>query len=327
MHPFKMAQPKTVSGAISVLGEVANATPLLAGGTDLLGEIKEGVRIPSMVVNLKSIPEMRQVNVNSKQIEIGALVTLSELLEHKELQQALPALMETLRMTAAPQIRNNATVGGNICQRPRCWYYRDASFNCLKKGGELCYAREGENEYHAVFDNATCNIVHPSNLAPVFMAHDATFDIAGPEGSESIPAAEFFISPEEEVSEETILMPQQVLTRVVIPRSGMTGLATYMEVREKQTFDWSLAGATVRLQMAGKKVQTARIILSAVAPTPLRREDLEKMLVGKRVTEKLIGSVCDAAVADATPLAQNGYKLSLIKAVLRRAIRATTKGL
>ena len=326
MNPFKMAQPTTVKGAISVLGEEPNETPILAGGTDLLGEIKEGVRSPAMVVNLKSIPEMRRLKVTAAQIEIGALVTLSDLLNSPDIQRVLPALAETLRLTAATQIRNNATVGGNICQRPRCWYYRDASFNCLKKGGELCYAREGENEYHAIFDNATCNIVHPSNLAPVFIAHDALFEVTGPDGTETIPAGEFFISPEEDITAETILMPQQVLTRVIIPAKGLGGKAAYVETREKQSFDWALAGATVRLERTAGKVTNARVVLSAVAPTPLRREDLEEMLVGKTVTEKRIKQVCEAAVKDATPLAQNGYKTSLVKAILRRALRAVIKG-
>ncbi len=326
MKPFKMAQPTTVKGAISVLGETPNETPVLAGGTDLLGEIKEGVRSPSMVVNIKSIPGMRQVKATARQIEIGALVTLSDLMENADIRKALPALVETIRKTAATQIRNNATVGGNLCQRPRCWYYRDSSFNCLKKGGELCYAREGEHEYHAIFDNATCNMVHPSNLAPVFIAHDASFEVTGPDGTESIPAAEFFISPEEEITAETILMPQQVLTRVIIPAKGLGGRASYIETREKQSFDWALAGATVRLERDAGKVTAARVVLSAVAPTPLRRGDLEAMLVGKSVSEKLIGKVCEAAAKEATPLEQNGFKTSLVKAVLRRALRAVTKG-
>ncbi|MCA9320540.1 MAG: FAD binding domain-containing protein [Planctomycetes bacterium] len=321
MKAFKMARPKTVEAAVSVCGEDFAKTKILAGGTDLLGELKEHTQTPDMVVNLKSIAGLNAIRQTDRGLEIGALVKLYEIEEHGEIAKGWPALVTTVQKTATPQIRNVATVGGNLCQRPRCWYYRDETFKCLKKGGDLCYAREGENEYHAIFDNATCNIIHPSNLAPVLMAYDAQVEIVGPNGKEVLALEDFWVSPEEDISVENMLMPDQVLTTIILPKGSANPVSAYVEAREKQSYDWAICGATAAFRRDGKTVSDARIILSAVAPIPVRRFDLEDLLKGQSVDEKLIDRVCEAAVTDATPLRDNAYKTILLKAVLRRAIR------
>jgi len=326
MKAFKIAQPKTVEGAIGVAGDDFSKSKMLAGGTDLVGELKERTQTPDLVVNLKSIPGLNSVKSTSRGLEIGALVTLTDLAENKEVARGWPALTQTTLKTATPQVRNTATVGGNLCQRPRCWYYRDATYPCLKKGGELCYAREGENEFHAIFDNSTCNIIHPSNLAPALMVYGALMDITGPDGTETLPVEEFWVSPEEDISVENILEPNHVVTRIILPKGSESSTSAYLEVREKQSYDWSICGSTVNLILDGGKVRSSRIVLSAVAPTPVRRTDLEEMINGKSINEKLIKAVCDEAVKDATPQRDNQYKTILVKATLSRAIRRAMKG-
>lgn len=326
MKAFKLAQPKTAEGAVKVSADDFKKSKLLAGGTDLIGEMKERTQTPDLVVNLKSVPGLARIEETERGTEIGALVTLSDLADDKTVNARWPALVQTTLKTATPQIRNAATVGGNLCQRPRCWYYRSELYPCLKKGGELCYAREGENEFHAIFDNATCNIIHPSNLAPALMAYDAKIEIMGPEGTEVLPLEEFWVSPEEDISVENILEPNMILTKVILPKGSESRSSAYIEVREKQSYDWAICASTANLKVADKKVTDARIVLSAVAPTPMRRTDLEDMIKGKALSDKLIDAVCEAAVKDATPQRDNGYKVILVKATLARALRKAMKG-
>ncbi len=322
MKAFKMARPRTLDAALSVAAEgESNESRILAGGTDLIGEIKEGIQAPEMLINLKTVPGLAGIRSTDRGLVIGALTKLVDLQEHPSIAAGYPALVTTIRKTATPQIRNTGTVGGNLCQRPRCWYYRNKDYACLKKGGELCYAREGENEFHAIFDNATCNIIHPSNLAPVLIAYGALVEIADKNGRTTLPVEDFFVSPEEDISVENMLEKGQVLTSIILPEGSANPMSAYVEAREKQSYDWAICGATAAFRMDGKKVKEARIVLSAVAPTPVRREDLEEMVTGKRVTDDLIDAVCETAVEDATPLRDNAYKLILIQAVLRRAIR------
>ena len=321
MKAFKMAQPKTVEQAVLVSTDDFKKSKILAGGTDLLGEIKEGTQVPDLVVNLKTIPQLGGIRSTDRGLEIGALTKLAELAESAEVKKGWPALHTTTLKTATPQIRNVGTVGGNICQRPRCWYYRNETFHCLKKGGELCYARDGENEFHAIFENATCNIIHPSNLAPVLIAYGAQFEIAGPEGTEIVPAEEFFVTPEEDIAVENVLAANQVLVNVILPKGSERPLSAYFESREKQSYDWAVCAATASFVKDGDRIGEARIVLSAVAPVPMRRDDLEAMLVGQKISDELLDKVCERAVQEATPLRDNRYKLILLKGVLRRAIR------
>lgn len=326
MNPFKMAMPTSIEGAVSVLKGSFKDHRLLGGGTDILGELKEGTQKPTMLVNLKGIGGLGTITKTDRGLEIGSLVTLTDVAENADVKKMWPALAIAAAHAATPQIRNVGTVGGNLCQRPRCWYYRNDLYPCLKKGGELCYAREGENEFHAIFDNATCNIIHPSNLAPALIAYGAIAIVAGPEKTEEIALEDFFLSPEEDISRENVLEPNQVLVRVILPKGSENPKSTFFEVREKQSYDWAICASTVSLTMDGDTVKDARIVLSAVAPTPVRRDDLEGMLKGQKITDDLLQKLGDAAVADATPLRDNKYKTILVKATLKRAIRQAMKG-
>ena len=318
MKAFRMAQPKTLEGAQSVAGDDAR---MLAGGTDLLALMKERVAEPGTVINLKSIPGLDRIEVRDDGVRIGALVTLSELASSEDLAAGWPALRATALSAATPQIRNVATVGGNLAQNPRCWYYRDENYDCLKKGGKTCPAQNGENEFHAIFENATCASVHPSNVAPVLIGYGAKLVIRKGAATETIEAEDFFSTPGGDFTRDTVLGAGDVLTHIVLPAASRSATSAYVETREKQSFDWSVCGATVNLTMKDDVATDARVVVSAVAPRPLRRRDLEELVKGKKVSDKLIDTVCEKAVTGATPLRDNGYKTILLKAVLRRAFR------
>ncbi len=326
MRRFQVAMPKSVPGAVAASGDDFDETKFLAGGTDLLAEIKDHTQFPDVLVNLKSIPGLKEIKVSDSGVEIGALVTLSELASHKEIKRSWPALVEAIGHAASPQIRNVGTVGGNLCQRVRCWYYRHDEYPCLKKGGQICYAQQGENEYHSVFGNRICAAPHPSSTAPVLIAYGAQVEIHGPEGARTIDLEDFFHSPEDDVTQENILTSKEVVTKITLDRANTSKHSAYCEARERDAFDWSLCGATVNLQMDGDSVKRARVVLSAIAPTPVRRKDLEKVLVESGVGSGALEKIAKLSIRGARPLEQNEYKLTLVKAMLKRAILKAVKG-
>ncbi|MEE9392363.1 MAG: FAD binding domain-containing protein [Planctomycetota bacterium] len=321
MKAFKMAQPKTLAGAHSVLKGSFDSTKIMAGGTDLIAMMKDGAAAPDLVVNVKGVEKMRWMEKTDRGLEIGALITMTELAELEGVSKDYPAIRATILRSATPQVRNAATIAGNLCQRPRCVYFRHESYSCLKNGGKTCPAKEGAHENHAIFNNDLCNAPHVSNLAPVFIAYEAEIDIAGPKGTRTVKAEEFFTGPEKQVMAENILKADEVVTAIILPKNSARKNSAYVEARQKQSYDWALTGATVAIELDGDKVKSSRIVLSAIAPTPLRRRDLEKMIEGKRLTESRIKDVAEAAVKNATPLRDNAYKTIMLKAVLSRAMR------
>ncbi|MFN0057128.1 MAG: FAD binding domain-containing protein [Planctomycetota bacterium] len=328
MKPFKMAMPKSVAEAVAAAaagGSFADVR-VLAAGTDLVAQMKERTATPGVVVNLKTIPGLDRIERVNGNLEIGALVPLTTIAEHAEILRGWATLSTAILRAATPQVRNLATIAGNLTQRPRCWYFRDEQFPCLKKGGDKCYAKEGENEYHTIFDNGVCCAVHASNCAPVLIAYDALLRIAGPDGERDEPVADFFVSPTLNVRAENILQPGEIITRVILPKASEGRSSAYMETRERQSFDWATSGATASFRPNGKQMADARIVLNAVGPLPLRRKDLENMLNGKEVSDDLLRAVGDAAVKGATPLRDNAYKVQLVKVCLARAIRAAMEG-
>lgn len=327
MKPIKMALPRTLDGALASLGESFDDARLLAGGTDLVSELKERTAKTDTVVNLKRIPGLDQFQQTERGLEIGALVTLQQIIDNADVQKGYPALAHALTEAANPNLRNVGTLGGNLCQKMRCWYYRDDTYPCLRKGGSTCYAQDGENEYHSIYENEYCCAIHPSSAAPVLIAHGAVALIAGPNGKREVAMDEFFVPADVNPYIETVVEPNEVLTGVLLPKGSESTTCAYVETRDRQAFDWAVCGATVNVIVRdGKKINTCRVVLSAVAPTPLRRKDLEEMLAGKEVTEKVLDEVAEAAAKTAKPLEQNGYKVHLTKVVLKRAIRQAMKG-
>lgn len=328
MNAFDLHNPKTVKEAIALLDAKDvnfEKIKLLAGGQDLLTELKDRLVEPDALVNLKSIPGLDKITADQKGVTIGALVKVQEVVEHPQIRKMFPALAMAAESVASLQIRNMGTMGGNLCQRPRCWYYRNEHIICTKKGGDKCYAVTGENKYNAILGGGPSWIVHPSDTATALMALNASVTIAGPGGTKTVPIEKFFILPRENARRETILKPNEVLTAITIPASPLAARSVYLKFREKESMDWAMSACAVALTTAGGKVTDCRIVLGGVAPIPWRVTKAEAALKGKAADDATLQAVADAALEGSLALAQNGYKIPLTKTLVRRAIlRATT---
>jgi xanthine dehydrogenase YagS FAD-binding subunit len=304
--------------AIAALGTERGKFLPLAGGMDLLAMMKDYIAQPDRLVNVKNLDRTIRKTPDGG-LRIGAAVTLAELAAHADASKLYPALVQAAEEVGTPQIRNAGTIGGNLNQRPRCWYFRNEEFNCLKKGGSRCFAVDGENQYHAIFGDGPCHIVHPSSLAVPAIALNATFRIVGPAGERQIAAADYYQMPDRNLFGETVLAPNELLTHVILPAPGGARNATY-EVRFKQSHDWPLAMASVSLSMNGKTVRGARIVMGAVAPVPWRSAPAEASLTGKTISEEAAMAAADAAVTGAKPMTQNAYKVQIARTAVKRAI-------
>lgn len=319
MKAFVYKSPPSEEEAIKALGP--NAV-ILAGGTNLLNLMKEKVLEPDTVVNIKAIEGLDTIQI-ADGLRIGANVTLSALLEHEGIRKSYPAITQAIETLATPQIRNMATLGGNLCARPPCWYFMREGFPCPKRrSGDVCPAREGENEFHAIFGtDGPCVAVHASSLAPALIALNAQVRIVGPGGARELDIEKFFSS--RDVTRENVLEPNEFITHVIIPRAGPN--ATYV-VLHKASHDWPVGLASVALTVQGDTCTAARICLGAVAPIPLRAAAAEAALVGHKITEQAAEKAADAAVADARPLSQNRYKVKTTHAAVKRAILLAATG-
>jgi xanthine dehydrogenase YagS FAD-binding subunit len=311
----KPAGEKQIVAALALPG--GRALPL-AGGMDLLGLMKDYIAQPDRLVSVKELDAAITKGAGGT-LRIGAAVTLADLAANADARRLYPALTDAAAEVGTPQIRNAGTVGGNLNQRPRCWYFRNEEFNCLKKGGSRCFAVDGENQYHAIFGDGPCHIVHPSSLAVPAIALDARFRLVGPTGEREVAAAEYYQMPDRNLLGETVLGAGEILTHMILPAPGATRAATY-EVRFKQSHDWPLAMASVALSMQGQNVRAARVILGAVAPIPWRSPAAEGALAGKRLSEQVAMEAADAAVASAKPMSGNAYKVQIARTAVKRAI-------
>ncbi|HZN11063.1 MAG TPA: xanthine dehydrogenase family protein subunit M [Blastocatellia bacterium] len=321
MRSFEYASPTTKDQAVALLEGAWGGVEVLAGGSDLLSLMKDDVAQPKRVVNLKAIKELEGISFSrGAGLRLGALVTLDQLTENAQVRQHYPVLQEAAGEAASPQIRNLATLGGNLCQRPRCWYFR-AGYGLLAKGenGESLVP-QGDNRYHAILGNeGPAYFVHPSTIAPVLIVLQAKVHTHGPKGPRQIPAAEFFRVPKSESERENVLQPNEIVTEITVPAPGSVKAAAY-EVRHREVFDWPLATAAVALTLDGRTVRAARIVLGHVAPVPWPAPEAEQALVGKAITEETALAAAEAAVAKAKALSRNGYKIQLARVAVKRAI-------
>ncbi len=318
MKPFAYVNAANEKEAVAALGPDRGRFLPLAGGMDLLALMKDYVATPERLVNVKSL-DSRIVRAADGGLKIGAAVTIDDLANHADVKRLYPALVQAAEEVGTPQIRYTGTVGGNLNQRPRCWYFRNEEFDCLKKGGSRCFAKDGENQYHAIFGDGPCHIIHPSSLAVPAVALGAKFRVIGPAGEREVAAADYFVMPDKNMFGETVLQPNELLTHVTLPAPGSAKTATY-EVRYKQSHDWPLAAATVVLDMNGTTVRAARIVMGAVAPIPWRARAAEAALVGKTISEQTAMAAADAAVQGAKPMSQNSYKVQIARTAVKRAI-------
>jgi xanthine dehydrogenase YagS FAD-binding subunit len=321
MRAFEYVKPATVADAVRELGRSWADAKILAGGIDLLGELKEGIIAPQRIVNIKGISGLRYIRFSEKEgLRLGALVTLEEIETHQVIRQRYTALAEAAHSVGTPQIRNVGTIGGNLCQRPRCWYYRDEHTKCLKKGGPMCFAYNGENKYHAILGGGPCYIVHPSDCAPALIAFRASVTVVSPRGQRTVPLEEFFVLPSRRLDHETILEPDEIVTEIRVPTPAPNTRSTYLKFKERDSHDFAIVGAAVVMRLKGKVCEDVRIVLSGVAPIPWRSPEAEAVLKGKAITPELAEQAGKAAVAKAQPLAQNAYKVPLTQAIVKQAV-------
>ncbi|MEW6336890.1 MAG: FAD binding domain-containing protein [Acidobacteriota bacterium] len=317
---FAHTRPSTLAEAVERLS--APGARAHAGGTDLLGCLRDRVLAADTVVSLSALTELRGISTTADGgVRIGALATVAEVAAEPAITRHYPALADAAQAVASPQLRNQGTIGGNLCQRPRCWYFR-GDFHCARKGGDVCYAVEGENQYHAILGGEVCFIVHPSDTAPALIAYDAIARIAGPGGSRAVPLETFFVPPSTDFTRETILEPGEILTELLLPPPAEGQRGTYRKARIRAAWDFALAGVAANLAVRDRRVRSARVVLSGVAPVPWRVPEAERILAGARIDARTARDAGLAAVKGAAPLGNNGYKVDLVRGIVEEALLA-----
>jgi len=320
VKPFSYVNPANEKDAVRALSAERDKVAPLGGGQDLLARMKDYIAQPDRVVNVKGALDATATATPGGGLKIGAAMKVADLAEHAEVARLYPAIAQAAIEVGTPQIRNQGTLGGNLNQRPRCWYFRNEEFVCFKKGGNVCFSPAGENQFHAIFGSGPTFIVHPSSLAVPLVAYGATFRLLGPKGERMVPASDYFTMPTlQNIQSENVLAPDELLTHVILPPPGPVKSGHY-EVRYKTSHDWPIAFATVVLAMSGNTVRTARVVMGAVAPVPWRSQAAEAALAGKPITEETATAAAEAALRDARPLSQNAYKIQVAKTAVKRAI-------
>lgn len=325
MQAFAYANPTTVQEAVGLLASRWGEADILAGGTDLLSLLKDYIHTPTRVVNIKGIKELEGIQKTAAGLRIGALVTLEELLGNTDVRAEYPALAAAARGVTSPQIRTMGTIGGDLCQRPRCWYFRLGYGLLAKDKDGRALVPDGENRYHAIFGSGPAYFVSASSFGPPLIALGAKVKLVGPSGARELPVEKFFVTPQNDTAREIALLPNEILTEIIVPPAAGVRNATY-EVRQRETLDWPLATASVALKMKGTAVGSARVVLGHVAPTPWVAAQAEKVLAGKALRPDVIEKAAEAAVAGAKPLSQNGYKVQLARVAVKRALQEAARG-
>lgn len=296
---------------------------LYAGGSDLLGCLDDGVFGAETVVSISGVEELRGMRETAAGgLEVGALVGIAELAASPLVRRLYPGLAQAAGEVASPQLRNQGTLGGNLCQRPRCWYFRSSGFHCAKKGGDVCYAVDGENRYHAIFGGGPCHIVHPSDTAPALVALGATVHLAGRRGERALPLEEFFVLPADDLLAENVLAPGEMVTRVTLPPPAPDLVSSYRKVRERGAWDFALTSVALALELEGRRVRRAGVVLGGVAPRPWRSSLAEEVLTGRELDAATARAAAQAAARGAEPLEQNGYKVHLVAGAVEESLLA-----
>ena len=311
-----LADAVAAAGAAAARGQ---AFAFSGGGTDLIQQIKDGTNQADVLINLRTVREARAVVVSPTETLIGGLITLSELAEHAALTGPWAVLREAAASVGTPQIRNAATLAGNITQRPWCWYYRNG-FPCFKAGGSHCFSEHGEHQQHAIFGGGPSFIVHPSDLAPALVALGATFEVTGPEGPRRIVAADFFVLPSQNPARENALVATELLTGVRLPTPAADVVSTYLKITDREAWTHAEVSVAVVLHVDGERIRTAGVVLGGVAPIPWRLTEVEHFLSGTSLSAAVAGQAGALAIAQARPLAKNGHKLPMTSVAVERAL-------
>jgi len=320
MKNFTYMQPASLKEAQKNLGEDWRTSLLLAGGTDLLGLMKDGIETPQRVVNLKSVPGLENISYETgRGLTIGALTSLRAIAEHPLIREKYTALAEAASEVASPQLRNLGTLAGNLCQRPRCWYYR-GGFKCLRKSGDVCFAVDGRNKFHCIVGGGPCFIVHPSDTAVALNALNASVTFLAGRKTRTVPISEFFILPEINVERENILSPGDILTQITIPDPPAGSKSHFLKMKERGVWDFALVSVAAKIQRTGTAISSGTIALGGVAPIPWLEKNVSSKLAGVSANSESLSQVSQQALLDAEPLAENGYKIPLARNLIRRAL-------
>ncbi len=320
MKNFAYVRAGSIAEAVKALG--TKGARLHAGGTDLLGCMHDEDFQVEKVVSISRLKELRGVSARPDGgVKIGALATIAEVAASSAISGKYAVLAQAASEVASPQLREQGTIGGNLCQRPRCWYFR-GEFRCARKGGDTCYALDGENQYHAIFGGGPCFFVHPSDMAVALMALQAQLTVAGPSGTKSVKIEDFFVSPDKVIDRENVLAPDEILTDIQLPPLGGKVRSSYRKIRSRRAWDFALVSVGMLLQFENDKVSRARIVLGGVAPYPWRIAAAEKLLVGKMPDGALAAAVGQAAVQGANPMSDNAYKVEMARGAVEESILA-----
>jgi len=319
MKPFAYARPRAVTEALEL---ARGGATVMAGGTDLLGLMKDGIAAPDRIVDIRDLEPLRGwTRPKGKGLRIGALVSLAELETSAGLLKLLPIVGEALRPAATLQLRTMGTVGGNLLQRNRCWYFRDEAYPCWLKGGVRCFAIDGDNRLHAIVGAEECVAVAPSDLAPALIAYDASVALTGSRGSRTMPLSDLFVTPHGRVRREHAIAPDELIVEVRVPENALSRRGAFEKAMERKAWSFALVSVAVSAKLIGGVVRDARIVLGGVAPVPWRARDAEKLLEGRALDEAACQAAADAALERAEPLKDNGYKVPLARELVRRTLR------
>ena len=322
MKTFAHAGARDVQQAVKLAQDAhkeGKAASFAGGGSDLLALVKERIIRPDVIVSLRGIRNADQITSSAGSLTIGGEITLDAISRHPVVKQQYAVLAEAAGSVATPQIRNVGTLAGNVAQRPWCWYYRNG-FPCFKAGGNQCFSFAGENQFHAIFGGGPSYIVHPSDTAPALMALGATFRVLGPTGERQIPVADFFVLPRQNAQQENVLGNEDVIVSVQVPAAKPGTRSTYHKVLDREAWTHAVVSLAVVLEMDQQVCRRASVVLGGVAPIPWQLPEVEKLLVGQRITESLAAQAGDGAVAGARPLSKNAYKIPLTKNMVRRTL-------
>ncbi len=321
MPAFDLLQPASASDAQKLLQQHGEDAWIMAGGLDSFDWLKDRIKKPKVLVDLSGIDELRGVRETASGLEIGAMTTLTEIAHHPKIKEQYGVLAEAAHVVASPQIRNQGTLGGNVSQDARCWYYRDG-WPCYRAGGNICYADtpEGRNREHAIFGANRCVAVHPSDTVPALIALDAKFVIQTPKGEKTIDAEDYFVGPEIDIVHLNIIQPGELLTAIRVPNTWANAKFYFEKVRDRNVWDFPLMNVASAMKLSGANIENVRIAVNAVSPKPMRLKAVEDAVRGKpanAATGEMAGKL---AVQGAVPLQFNGYKIPLMRNLVKRAI-------
>jgi xanthine dehydrogenase YagS FAD-binding subunit len=329
MKAFAYSSATDLDDAVARVNRSGNGSGVirpLAGGTDLLTLLKADIVALDELVDIKRADGLQdRIQVTDHETVLGALVTLAQIEAHPGLRERFPALVEAASLAASPQLRNMATIGGNLLQRPRCWYYRSAQFHCWLKGGEECFARDGENQHHALFGQSPCVAAHPSDPAAALLALDASIVARDVDGERAMPLGDFFAEPDEDRRTENVLAAGEILTEIRIPGPQPGARSTYLKAMDRKVWAFALVGVAASARLEDGVIRDPRIVLSGAAPIPWRVPEAEAVLDGRAPEDALFAQAAEVALEQALPLARNGYKVPLANALIRRALAAVTR--